>query len=268
MKKLLIAVTVLLTSIMVQAQPTSGRISYEAMVKVDLSQMRININGQEIKPGDPNFPADIPDTRSFELKTTFAGNYAKEEREGGNNAVMIRRDIGPGGPGEGPAGPTQTTRIEAPFKEKTFLDLANQKVVNVLTVGKEADAKTYRAETPFKKPVDWATSDQTKKISGYVCHKATVPYKKETYTVWYTTELPFTYSPVRDLMPEKGVVLMIESNKEVYKATKVDLKAPVAEADVTPSADAKVVSDAELKDLRQKAAADFRARMMEQNERN
>ena len=270
MKQLLITATVLMSGLVAQAQSTSARINYEAMVKVDLSQMRININGQEIKPGDPNFPADIPDTRSFELKTAFAGNYAKEEQEGGGGAMMIRRSFdgpgGPGGPGEG--GPAQTTRIEAPFKEKTFLDLANQKVVSVLTVGKDADAKTYRAETPFKKPVDWQITDQTKKIAGYMCHKATVPYKKDTYTVWYTTELPFTYSPVRDLMPEKGVVLMIESNREAYKVTKVDMKATVSEQDVTPVANANVVSADALKDLRQKAVADFRARIMEQNERN
>lgn len=253
-------------AVMAKAQSTSGRISYEAIVKIDLSQMRININGQDIKPGDPNFPADIPDTRSFELKTSFSGNYAKEEQEGGGGAVMIRRSFGAGGPAEG--SPSETRRIEAPFKEKTYLDLANQKVVNVLTVGKDAEAKNYRAETPFKKPVDWQVTDQTKKISGYVCQKALVPYKKETYTIWYTTELPFTYSPVRDLMPEKGVVLMIESNKEVYKATKVDLKATVSEGDVAPTANAKVVSADELKELRQKAIADFRARMMEQNERN
>ena len=266
MKKLLITAAVLVSGLMAQAQTMTGRLSYEAIVKVDLSQMKININGQELKPGDPNFPADIPDTRTFEIKTTFAGNNAKEEREGGGGAMVRVSMGGPGG--GGPDRMPQTTRIEPPFSEKTYLDLAGQKIITVLTVGKDADASVYRAETPFKKPSGWQESDQTKKIAGYVCHKAIVPYKNENYMVWYTTDLPLTYSPIRDLTPEKGVVLAVESSKEAYKVTKVDLKATVSEQDVTPSANAKVVSADELKDIRQKAMANFRARMMEQNDRN
>ncbi|OIN58441.1 GLPGLI family protein [Arsenicibacter rosenii] len=262
MKKLLIAATLLIAGLTTQAQ-NSGRISYEAMVKVDLSKMRININGQDMKPGDPGFPAEIPDTRTFEIKTSYNGSNAKEEREGAGGATMIRRTFD--GPGGGEGAPGQTMRIEPPFSEKNYLDLAGQKLITVLTVGKEADAKVYKSETPFKKPAGWQVTDQTKKIAGYVCQKATVPYKNENYTVWYTTELPMTYSPVRDLMPEKGVVLAVEGSKEAYKAIKVDLKASVSEQDVLPSASAKAVSPEEMKELREKAMADFRARMFERN---
>ncbi len=262
MKQLLIAATLLLTGLTTQAQ-NSGRISYEAMVKVDLSKMRININGQDMKPGDPGFPAEIPDTRTFEIKTSFNGANAKEEREGAGGATMIRRSFD--GPGGGDAAPAQTTRIEAPFSEKAYLDLAGQKLITVLTVGKDAEAKLYKSETPFKKPAAWQPADQTKKIAGYVCQKAVVPYKNENYTVWYTTELPITYSPVRELMPEKGVVLSVEGSKEAYKAIKVDLKASVSEQDVLPSASAKAVSPEEMKEVREKAMADFRARMFERN---
>jgi GLPGLI family protein len=132
----------------------------------------------------------------------------------------------------------------------------------VLTVKKDAGATTYRADAPVAAPTGWNISSQTKKIAGYTCRKATVPYKKETYTVWFTTDLPFSYSPVRDLTPEKGVVLALESEQEQYRAAKVDLK-PVPATEVQPVATAQKVTPTELKDLREKALADFRQKMME-----
>ena len=262
MKQLLIAATLLLAGLTTQAQ-NSGRISYEAMVKVDLSKMRININGQEMKPGDPSFPADIPDTRTFEIKTSFNGSNAKEEREGAGGATMIRRSF------DGAGGGGRCTRTDNAYRgtvqRKNLSGSGRTKLITVLTVGKDAEAKLYKSETPFKKPAAWQAADQTKKIAGYVCQKAVVPYKNENYTVWYTTELPITYSPVRELMPEKGVVLSVEGSKEAYKAIKVDLKVAVSEQDVLPSASAKAVSPEEMKEVRDKAMADFRARMFERN---
>ncbi|MBF9223602.1 GLPGLI family protein [Hymenobacter ruricola] len=234
---------------------TSGHIRYEATQRVDLSQVRIIINGQQIKPGSPDFPTDIPETRSFGLTLSFAGNAAKEERE---NAGMVIRTV-EGGPG---GGVPQQMNIPRPIQEATYLDLANRATTTVLTVKQDNAATTYRADAPIPAPANWTLTAQTKKIAGYTCRKATVPYKKETYTVWYTTDLPFSYSPVRDLTPDKGVVLALESEQEQFQATKVDLK-PVPEAEVQPSATARKVTPAELKDAREKALADFRQKMME-----
>ncbi|MVM40272.1 GLPGLI family protein [Spirosoma sp. HMF3257] len=245
----------------VLAQP-SGQITYEAVRKVDLSAMRIVINGEQIKPGDPNFPADIPDTRTFGQKVMFADNYAKESRDEQN--VVVRMVGGSGGPGGGGA-PPRSTNFGRPFDEKLFVDLANQKTVTLLTVGKDKEAKTYRAEAPIQRATNWQLTDQTKKIAGYTCRKATVPFKKETYTVWFTTELPITYSPVRELTPESGVALLIESSREQFRATKVNLSAVDAK-DVQPP-QAQTVTPEQLADLRQKAMADFQQQIMmgEQN---
>lgn len=268
MKKLLLltAASLLLHVRPALAQSASGRITYEGMAKIDPSSMRIVINGQEIKPGSPEFPADIPDTRSFELKFSYAGNFGKEERDGGG-AVMMRREIGPGGPSAGGGGPVQTTRVTPPFEEHVFVDLTGQKTVTLLTVKTGETAKTYRAEAPFKRVEGWTETGQTRKISGFTCRKATVPFKGQTYTVYYTTDLPLTYSPLRELTPERGVVLQIESEREAFKATKVSASA-VAENDVQPAANAETVSAEKLADLRQKALADFRQRMFEGLERN
>ncbi|PJJ52947.1 GLPGLI family protein [Hymenobacter chitinivorans] len=257
MKKLFLllsASTALLASARAQ---TSGQIQYEVTQKVDPSQMRVMVNGQEVKPGSPDFPSDISDVRTFPMTLSFAGGFAKEERQ--NGAV---RTVVEGGPGAAP----QTTNLGRPFEEAVYVNMAQNQLSTVLTVKKDNATTTYRTDAPFGKAADWQNTDQTKKIAGYTCRKATVPFKKETYTVWYTTELPFTYSPVKELLPEKGVVLALESSREQYRATKVNLKA-VAEAEVKPTAQAQIVTAAQLQDLREKARADFRQRLFDQEQR-
>ena len=238
---------------------TSGRINYEATQRTDLSKVNVIVNGQAIKPGSPDFPADIPESRSFGLTLSFAGDFAREQREGGG---ITMRTVTMNGAGEGAAGAAQVANFARPFEEAIYLDLANRSLTTVLTVKRDDGPATYRADAPIAAPANWTVTSQTKKIAGYSCRKATVPFKKETYTVWFTTELPFTYSPVRGLTPDKGVVLALESEQEQYRAAKVELKA-VPEAEVKPGASAQKVTAAELKDAREKALADFRQRLME-----
>ncbi|WP_338869626.1 GLPGLI family protein [Spirosoma sp. SC4-14] len=234
----------------------SGQIAYEVVRKIDPNSMRIVINGEQVKPGDPNFPSDIPDTRTFGQKTLIAGTFAKVNREGENTAVRTMVTLGAAGPG-----PTQTSTAGRPFEEQVYVDLAAQKSITVLTIGKDKEARTYRAETSITRATDWKLTDQTKKIAGYVCRKATVPFRKETYTVWYTTDLPVTYSPINELTPEAGVVLLIESSREQFRATKVSQDA-VDIKDIQPTTAAETVSADRLADLRQKALADFRQQLM------
>ncbi|WP_420147472.1 GLPGLI family protein [Spirosoma sp.] len=234
----------------------SGQITYEGVRKVDPSQMRIVINGEQVKPGDPNFPADIPDTRMFGQKTLINGTFAKESRDEPNAVVRVRGD----------GGPPQTRNLPRPFTEQVFVDLQSQTKVTLLTVGKDADTKTYQAEAPIQRVNGWQLTDQTKKIAGYTCRKATVPYKNETYTVWITTEIPVTYSPIHELTPEMGTVLLIEGSKEQFKATKVDTTSSDASA-VKPGAQAQTVTPEQLAELRQKAIADFQ-QQLQLNERN
>ena len=238
------------------AQP-GGHLQYEVTRRIDPSQMRVVINGQVVKPGSPDFPTDIPETRTTGLTLAYAGSYAKETREGG-----ALRTTTTGGPTAAP----QTTVVKHPFEEATYLDLTGRTVSTVLTVQADNATTAYGSSEPFAAPTGWTLLPQTKKIAGYLCHKATAPFKQETYTIWYTTDLPFTYSPVRGLMPEKGVVLQLESEKEQYQATKTDQK-PVAEAEVRPTQMAQHVTLAELKDHREKAMADFRQRLMAEEAR-
>lgn len=254
------------------AQTTaSGKITYEGMRQIDRSQMRMNINGQDVRPGAPgapDAPEGAPEVMSFTQKLVFAGTMAKEERDRPQGGMMFRRQgadgsnpDGAGGPGGG-ANRGGNMRANFPFEQQTYLDLANRQRIDVLVVKKDSATQTYRSEKPMPAATDWQASDKTKKIAGYVCHKATATHRKLPYTIWYTTDLPFTYSPVADLTPPQGVVLLIESDTESYKATGVSMEA-IAEASVQPPKDAKAISSDEMEQVRRKGMADFRQKMMQ-----
>lgn len=214
----------------------SGQITYEGIHKIDPASLKfLDDQGELMKPGDPDFPKDIPDNRMSEQKVLINGAYAKVT---GNNHVMPQV----GG--------------RRPFTEQTFVDLKGLKKVTILTVGNGADAKTYQAEVPLRRASGWQLTSQTKRIAGYTCRKATVAYKNETYTVWITTELPITYSPIQELTPETGAVLLLEGSKEQYKATKIAKTAPDASVG-KPNVQAQTVPMSQLTEIRQQAIEDF-----------
>jgi GLPGLI family protein len=217
--------------------PWSGQLTYEGIHKIDPASLKfLDDNGELMKPSDPNFPKDIPDNRMSEQKVLINGSYAKVT---GNNYQVM-----------------PTIGKLRPFVEQVFIDLKALKKMTLLTVGRDAEAKFYQAETPLQRVSGWQFTEQTKKIAGYTCRKATVPYKKETFTVWITTELPFTYSPIQELTPETGTVLLIEGSKEQFKATKVT-KTAVDASVMKPNVQAQHVTLEQLGELRQKAIADF-----------
>ncbi|KAB7727288.1 GLPGLI family protein [Rudanella paleaurantiibacter] len=239
--------TALLFSPSSQAQTTptwAGQISYEWVQKIDPASLKfLDDNGELMKPSDPNFPKDIPDARITEQTVLINGTQAKVTR----NDEEFRAANGPGG---------QSRVMGRPFSEQTYLDLNGLKKVTILTVGQGAEAKTYQAETQMTRISGWQQTDQTRKIAGYTCRKATVPFKKETYAVWFTTDLPFSYSPVPELTPEKGTVLLIEGSKEQFRATKIR-KAAADPSVAKPNVKAQKVSPEQLLELRQKAVSDF-----------
>ena len=271
MKKIIFTLLTAVVSVMLlygQA-PVSGKITYEGIRQIDRSQMRMVINGQEVRPGSPgapDAPEGSPEVMSFTQKLVFAGTMAKEERDRPQGMMMRRTEGSPDGAG-GAGAPSggdrpRTTRMAPPFDQQTYLDLANRQRIDVLTVKKDSMTQVYRSEKPMPAATDWQTTSKTKKIAGYTCQKATATRRKQTYTVWYTTELPFTYSPVADLTPPKGVVLQIESDTESFKATGVSTEA-VAESSVQPPTAAKVISAEEMDEMRRKGMADFRQKMMQ-----
>lgn len=229
----------------------SGQINYEVVRKIDPSQLRMVINGEPVKPGDPNFPTDLPDSRTSGLQALFAGNYVREISDEQN---MIVSRFSPGG------GPRKTTNLGRPFDEYRCVDAGNRQVITFVSL-KGADAKTYQCASPIEPAGGWQHAGQTKKIAGYLCKKATVQFKNEPYTVWFTEEIPATYSPVHELTPDKGVVLLIEGTREQFRAAKVQPKV-VNPKEVEPQPGAQVISREALNEIREKAMADFRQQRM------
>ncbi|WAC14565.1 GLPGLI family protein [Dyadobacter pollutisoli] len=253
----ILCLSMLLAATLPARSQSSGQISYEVTRKIDQSRLRFKINGEDVKVGDPNFPTDVPDSRTFGQKVLFAGNLVKENRDEQNmvKRMVVVEDRLSGG------GPPRTTNMGNPFEEHIYVDLGTRKIITILIIGKEKEAKTYRSEKPLQPATGWQITDQTKKIAGHVCKKATVPFNKETYTVWFTTEIPVTYSPVHELTPETGLVLLIEGSQEQFRATKINTNA-VDIKEVQPPSNAQNVTPEQLTDLRQKAMADFHQEMM------
>jgi hypothetical protein len=256
----------------------SGEIRYEVTRRIDLSQVRMNINGQEVRPGStlPNGQTlDIPQTTTYSQTLVFANSFGMEKRDapGGMMRTMTFGGGGPEGQGGQPRGDRgadgqgfRERRIRQPFDNLTYIDMGAQNQIVVLGIKKDSvTTDYYRSDTPIVRDSTWKEESKTKKIEGYKCQKATANLKNTPYTIWYTTELPFTYSPVASLTPDKGVVLQIESDQEAYKATKLEGK-PIDEATLRPNPKAKLVSKKQMEEVRRKEMASFRQRMMSENQ--
>jgi hypothetical protein len=241
--------------------PAAGRLHYEGMRRLDMNKVKITmvtLNGQQVNPEDIGTTLQLPESIGAEKTLVFSGHYAKEERDLGFQTPKASGKAGkPGAPTPLPQG------VIIPFLETKYLDLSARTTTSVTTLTSTNTEYAAPPQPVPPPPAGWQDLPQTKKIAGYLCHKVTVPFKKETYTLWVTTELPFVYSPVRELTPTQGVVLALSSEQEEYTATKLTAEL-VAEADVRPSSEAKRVTEAELKELRAKAQADQRQHMMEQ----
>ncbi|MGI4872124.1 MAG: hypothetical protein ACRYFX_13220 [Janthinobacterium lividum] len=247
------------------AQPTApaaGRLRYETTQRVDQNKVKITMfdpNGQEIKLDGPGSTVELPTSMSAVRSLVFSGRYAKEEQPqgvqmaGGN--IQMMRDLMPD------HNPVATRTVAAPVTEAQYFDFAARTVAVVTTIGGTAYA--LPPQPLPAPPAGWRDLPQTRKIAGYRCHKATVPFKKETYTLWITTELPFTYSPVRELTPAQGVVLALSSEQEEYLATALTAE-PVPEAAVRPAPQAQLVTEAALHELKAKTQADMRQKLLEQ----
>lgn len=276
-----------------QTAPTSGTITYETMRRIDPSSIRININGQEIRPG-----GTLPDGRKFEVPETtegtelveFGGQWAMVESRGRADFRMGRGPGGGGGQGGGGGGDITITsggpggggnngggngptpeqmramqqrfnRARNRFMQSTHTDLTTGKSIQLTTVTVDSTKKEYyQTELPATRPADWKVTGKTKSILGYNCQRVTCTVKDQPCTIWFTTDLPYTYSPAPNFTPDKGVVLVIESDDLLYRATKISAGA-VNEASLKPRADAKVVTEAEMRDIRQKATANMRQQM-------
>ncbi len=75
--------------------------------------------------------------------------------------------------------------------------------------------------------MDWKIGKETKTIKGYLCRKATAPYKlngikKLVLTAWFCPALPFQFGPL-EAAGLPGLVLALERNNFYFYASEIKL---------------------------------------------
>lgn len=88
------------------------------------------------------------------------------------------------------------------------------------------DGEIYRVQTDLDS-LDWKISKETKTIQGYTCQKATAVaplnhVKKGKIIAWFTTELPFQYGPL-EFGGLPGMILGLERNNYYFYADEIKL---------------------------------------------
>jgi hypothetical protein len=262
MKTMLYAL--LITALPAAAQQTSGVIEYEMTARVEAGQFRVVTMGPGGAPAPANMPPpDLPDIITTKQTLTFSGGKGKIETEGMSNRVVM---MSAGSQAAGgnitvaaspAAGIIKNETLRPPVSNATYIDLANRKYLSVAEDKTDSTVKAvWYAEEDYKQPGEFKTSGKTKTIAGYKCRRATVKLGEESFVVWYTEDIPVLFSPVNGVLPDKGVVLSIESSKRSYVAKKVTLK-PVAETEVSLPGDATQLTPAELKEKRRQIIEKF-----------
>jgi GLPGLI family protein len=207
------------------AQNNSGVVDYEVTM-------------QRRGPAQGNNADDDGGSNVFTMNRTFtftadAGKMASPAvsgRRGGNNQAR-RGGRGFAGRGGG-----------------EYVNLAGKKYIR--SFKRPNNDTTFYMAQDFLPAENFQHSDKTKKIAGYTCQKATAQLRNATYTIWYTKDIPVSYSPVNGLIPpDGGFVLGLQSDRMEYKATKVQLKA-VPESAVQIPAPSHELSEGEVKAMR------------------
>jgi GLPGLI family protein len=227
-------------------------------------EVTVRINRDNLPAEAANNP-NIPDAFNFNQKLYVNGNEAKQE--------IIW------------SFPTRAGNQFRRFMPEFFFNLAEKKmsVVNniprdTVNFDKYVVEKSYAATPDLK-----FDNKKTKKIAGLNCKKATLRTKDDEFTIWYTTELGFTYSPLAlgseamgrawgmgrrggnqqnniqfpAILIENAVIVSVEGSEIGY-----DLK-NVSKENVEPSfvkvpADAQKVTDEELAEIFKSRRGNYR----------
>lgn len=70
--------------------------------------------------------------------------------------------------------------------------------------------------------IKWELFNETKKIGGFICKKATGKFRGRNYTAWYTEEIPVNAGPWK-LKGLSGLILEVADDAGVYKAQAINI---------------------------------------------
>lgn len=232
MKKItLFSITCLLTTVAFTAfaqQNNSGIVNYEVTIQRNNNGM----GGQNMNSNNNDGNSDAPDVFTMERTFTFnaTGGKLSSPSFGGQQAQGRRGNFNRRGSNE------------------EYIDFANKKYIRAFK--HEGNDTTFYISQDMRTATNFQTSDKTKKIAGYTCHKATAQLRNATYTIWYTTDIPENFSPVDGLVPpDGGFVLALESDRMEYKATKLQLQS-VSDNDVQIQGPSVQLTQNQIRDMR------------------
>jgi GLPGLI family protein len=252
MKKTAVFLFLVFVAAQVFAQTTSGKIIFDHSEKIDASRMKVvTITSGNGEGEMPPLPTTIDDERTL----IFGGGFAKFEGGGGPRMMRMNMDMSNGEKKE----EKSEMKIKAPFESRTFFNLNKKSKIQLLTIKDEAKGteEAVFTETPFTTPDNIEYTEKTKEIAGFKCKKAVLKEKEGKVTIWYTTDIPYNFSPVEKYTPKEGFVLSIESDEVSYRARKYD-NSPIKAEELIMPGGAKKVSDEEFKAKRKAALANFK----------
>lgn len=243
-KQLLVLVSFCLvfTSYVFAQQKTSGVIYYTQ--EINTRSMRMGAEGQQqaSRPGGFN----IPDKITNKMEIIYNVNGAKLQKS------EVEEDVSQAGNAEG----RQVMRFGGNADREVFFNFAGKKVTESFEMNGE---QLLLEKALGSNSSDVLKTDETKKIAGFDCKKIIVKDKAgaET-TVWYTTDLPFSASPVPALWTE-GVVLGVENQRMKYYASSIEYT-KIKDSELALPKKAKMITEEEY-NVKQ---SEFRKKMQEQ----
>jgi len=252
MKKIAVLLFMLCQSWVFAQSNFVGIIEYEATIRINRDNPDAAAN--------PN----MPDVFNFVQKLHINGQSGKVE------TVINFGNFG--GQRTNANAQQQGARMRR-FIPEIFWDFTGKKTATVMSLPKDSvNVDKYMIETVLKPSTDIKEDKKTKKILGYNCKKATLKTADDTYTIWYTTELGLTFSPMAQssmmrmgrgnaptmpvILIDNAVILAIEGTDVGFEAKKID-KVDVALENVKAPSDAQKVTQEEFQEILKQRRGNF-----------
>jgi len=120
---------------------------------------------------------------------------------------------------EGQAIQTIAGFIEPQIKQIYYTDVQKNKILFQEGIA----FKTVIAQEDQTK-IDWKIEEKTKSINNFLCRKATTTYKGNSYTAWFSADIPIPFGPWK-FHGLPGLILEAYDDSKFYqiKATKINL---------------------------------------------
>jgi GLPGLI family protein len=152
---------------------------------------------------------NMPDKITNKMEIIYNANGAKLQKS------EVEEDISQAGNPEG----MRVMRFGGNADREVFFNFANKKV----TESFELEGEQLLLEKALGSPAnEIVKTDESRKIAGFDCKKVSIKDKNGSETtVWYTTDLAFSASPVPALWTE-GVVLGVENARMKYYASSIE----------------------------------------------